>query len=92
MPSTMQAPPAASDLKREISELLGMPADEIADDDSLAMLGVGSLEVMRLATRWRRAGLDIDFTALVEEPTVADWERHLREVWAAAGTGAEGSS
>ncbi len=91
MRATMEAPPAVGDLKSAIAELLDVPADEIADDDNLAMLGVGSLEVMRLATRWRRDGLDVDYKELVAEPTVADWEQHLSRVWDAART-EEGSS
>ena len=91
MGATIQAPPAVSELKSAIAELLDVPADQIADDDNLAMLGVGSLEVMRLATGWRRDGLDVDYKELVAEPTVADWEQHLSRVWAATQT-EEGSS
>jgi mycobactin phenyloxazoline synthetase len=86
MPQTMQLPPTADDIKRAIADLLEIGPEEIGDDQTLSMLGVSSLEVMRLVTRWRRAGLTVDFEWLMSEPTVGAWEAHLREVWAGAGS------
>jgi mycobactin phenyloxazoline synthetase len=78
----MQLPPTADDIKQAIAGLLEIDAEEIGDDQTLATLGVSSLEVMRLVTRWRRAGLAVDFEWLLSEPTVGAWETHLRELWA----------
>lgn len=76
--------PAAEGLRAEVREtvadLIGVAATEIADDVNLVLLGLGSLQVMRQSSRWRRAGTPVDFDTLVAEPTVAAWARHLEEV------------
>lgn len=81
-PSTMDTGPAAAELKRKIADLVGAAPEQIGDDDNLAMLGVGSLEVMRLVTGWRRAGLAVDFSELIAQPTVREWAALLAAAWA----------
>ncbi|BBB00124.1 hypothetical protein RVR_7041 [Actinacidiphila reveromycinica] len=82
-------PPAAEDTRREVREaaakIMGITPEEIDDDANLVMLGLGSLQVMRMSSRWRRAGTPVDFDTLVAEPTVRAWAAHVAQVRAAAG-------
>ncbi|MEJ3655424.1 phosphopantetheine-binding protein [Actinomycetes bacterium KLBMP 9759] len=77
--------PSTADFLREaVGELSGIPVDEIADDVNLVLLGVGSLEVMRLSTKLRRRGLPVEFEVLAAEPTIDAWAAHVDEVRRAA--------
>ncbi|WP_232668443.1 phosphopantetheine-binding protein [Pseudonocardia sp. TRM90224] len=71
-------------LREAVTELSGIPGDELAGDANLVQLGVGSLEVMRLATRWRRRGLAVEFAVLAAEPTIDAWAAHVDDVRGAA--------
>jgi aryl carrier-like protein len=67
-------------LREAIAQIVGVGPEEITDDSNLVVLGLGSLEMMRLVTKWRRQGIDADFSELVAQPTVGDWTAHLRAV------------
>src|ERR1022692_4037370 len=69
-----------------IAETLGTPASGLSDDDELLYLGLDSIQVMRLASRWRRAGIDVTYAELIERPTVGQW-RELLAGKVSAGTG-----
>ena len=47
----------------------------IRADDNLVELGLDSMQVMRLVNRWRRAGLHVNFADLMENPTLAAWQK-----------------
>ncbi|MDT9691493.1 phosphopantetheine-binding protein [Streptomyces sp. P9(2023)] len=75
------APLTGEELRSALAGLIGVPAAEIADDANLIQLGLESLQVMRLATKWRRAGLSVAFGDLAADPTFAAWnERVTREL------------
>ncbi|MEE3922532.1 condensation domain-containing protein [Micromonospora sp. BRA006-A] len=44
-----------------------------ASDGDLIACGLDSLKVMRLASRWRAAGVDVKYAELMERPTLAGW-------------------
>ncbi|MET8567696.1 amino acid adenylation domain-containing protein [Streptomyces sp. NPDC004783] len=69
--------PLLDSIRAEVAAKLGIPADEIGADEDLVGLGLDSLGVMTLATAWQADGADITFGDLIEEPTLAAWERLL---------------
>jgi aryl carrier-like protein len=69
--------PTLDDLRKDIAAMLGLDPDEIPLDANLVHLGVDSLGLMRLANRWRRAGIRVPFRELAAEPTLAAWRRFL---------------
>ncbi|WP_405009708.1 condensation domain-containing protein [Kitasatospora sp. NBC_01539] len=81
MTSTHPAPPAADlskdDIRNAVAGLLEVPADSIPDTDNLIRHGMDSIRMMRLAGGWRRAGADITFQRLAEQPTVERWHELL---------------
>ncbi|MFD3936182.1 phosphopantetheine-binding protein [Streptomyces sp. NPDC058611] len=79
---TAAAPPlTGEELRSALADLIGITPSEIEDDANLIHLGLGSLEMMRLVTKWRRAGLGVAFGELASTPTYAAWnERITREM------------
>ena len=65
------------ELRETVATVLNRPAEEIPGDANLVLLGISSLEIMRLVSRWRRQKLPVSFEALVTEPTLNQWLAHL---------------
>ncbi|OBI77410.1 non-ribosomal peptide synthetase, partial [Mycobacterium sp. E740] len=57
----------------EVAELLGVSPDEIDPDADLIASGLDSIRMMSLSGRWRKQGIDVNFAALAENPTVRAW-------------------
>ncbi|MEV6210454.1 condensation domain-containing protein [Kitasatospora sp. NPDC051914] len=81
MTRTRSARPAAElsreDIRNTVADLLEVPADSIPDGDNLIRHGMDSIRMMRLAGGWRRAGADVTFQDLAEQPTVERWHELL---------------
>ena len=60
-------------VREEVAELLGVRPEEVDPDADLIASGLDSIRMMSLSGRWRKQGLDINFAALAEKPTVAAW-------------------
>ncbi|HZF89885.1 non-ribosomal peptide synthetase [Streptomyces sp.] len=60
-------------LRAMVSELLGIELTEEDDDSNLFELGLQSLEMMRLANRLSRAGAEVQFAQLSDDPRLAAW-------------------
>lgn len=68
-----------ADIRQAVATTLGVPLDDIDDNENLIEFGLASLSLMRLAADWRANGIDVDFAALAQEPTIADWCELLAE-------------
>ncbi|MFC9249783.1 phosphopantetheine-binding protein [Amycolatopsis thailandensis] len=62
-----------AELRATVATALGIHPDEIDSDANLVSLGLSSLEVMRMASRWRRENHRVSFAALVGTPTLSCW-------------------
>ncbi len=61
-------------MRADLLDILDDPPDALGDHDDLLDLGLDSLQVMALVTRWRKAGLALSAEDLIEaEPTVGGW-------------------
>ncbi|SES10619.1 Aryl carrier domain-containing protein [Streptomyces sp. yr375] len=78
-PATPAPPVTGEELRSVLAELIGVSPAEIEDDANLIRLGLGSLEMMRLVTKWRRAGLGVDFGELTSTPTFAAWNDRITQ-------------
>jgi yersiniabactin nonribosomal peptide synthetase len=67
------------------ADVIGMLGGVTALDDGadLIALGLDSLNVMRLASRWQSEGAAVRFDELMERPTLADWAELLASRWQA---------
>lgn len=66
-------------VREEVAELLGVSPDAVDPDADLIASGLDSIRMMSLSGRWRKQGIDVNFAALAENPTVAAWSALLRE-------------
>ena len=60
-------------LREAVAMALGTEPATIADDDDLLHLGLDSVRMMALASRWRQTGLELKFSELAARPTLAAW-------------------
>lgn len=81
--------PTEFDLRATVAPLLGVEPDAIGLDANLVVLGLSSLEIMRLVSRWRKSRIPVQFDALVAEPTLAGWLAHFDAVGAPVPTDPE---
>ena len=75
-PNTLNAGDSAFDLERmrqDVARTLHEDPAELADDDNLIELGLDSIRAMALATRWREAGVPMEFADMAVQPTLAHW-------------------
>lgn len=66
-------PASMAELKAIIAASLQIPASDMQDEDSLLDWGLDSIRIMSLLENWRRAGVELTFMALAEQPTLAAW-------------------
>ncbi|WP_374351944.1 isochorismatase family protein [Chitinimonas sp.] len=66
-------PASQAALVAEVACLLQLSPSEMQPDDNLLYLGLDSMRLMTLATRWRAAGASVSFAQLGEQPTLAHW-------------------
>ncbi|MFP1744212.1 isochorismatase family protein [Lonsdalea quercina] len=66
-------------LRAELLPLLDEDSEDLEDDENLLDYGLDSVRIMSLVARWRQAGHDLDFVALVKNPTIAHWLHLLTE-------------
>ncbi|WP_412101281.1 amino acid adenylation domain-containing protein [Micromonospora maris] len=60
-------------MREDVAEALGCPPSLVGDDDDLLMLGLDSIALMRLASRWHSQGVPVTFSELIEWRTLAQW-------------------
>ncbi|WP_253207228.1 phosphopantetheine-binding protein [Verticiella alkaliphila] len=71
---TSQTLPLSLDsMRADIARILHEDPAEIGDHDNLIDLGLDSIRAMALATRWRDAGADVEFSELAAQPELAHW-------------------
>lgn len=77
-------------VRKEVAELLGVSPDAVDPDADLIASGLDSIRMMSLSGRWRKQGIDINFAALAQNPTVAAWSALVAErtIGADGGVGA----
>ncbi len=72
--------PTDLELREIVAPLLGIEPDAIEPDANLVVLGLSSLEIMRLVSRWRKNRIPVEFDALVAAPTLNGWLAHFSAV------------
>ncbi|CAN5481252.1 isochorismatase family protein [soil metagenome] len=70
-------PTSMAELKSLIAGSLQLPAADLQEGDNLLDWGLDSIRIMSLLESWRRAGVDITFMTLAEQPTLAAWWTQL---------------
>ncbi|MEU3337901.1 acyl carrier protein [Streptomyces sp. NPDC006668] len=78
--NTPDEPSTLHQLREAVAGILGVAPEEIPQDANLVRLGVDSLGMMRLVNLWRRQGIRLSSRALLTEPTLIGWQRHIEEL------------
>jgi amino acid adenylation domain-containing protein len=60
-------------MRQAVADAIGAEPGAIDDDDDLIGHGLDSITVMRLASGWRRDGLQLKFADLIEKPSLQAW-------------------
>lgn len=71
--NTSNTPLTLARMRQDIAEMLHEDPSEILDDDNLMDLGLDSMRLMTLASRWREAGAPMEFADLAADATLAHW-------------------
>ncbi|BBC32390.1 hypothetical protein SGFS_036840 [Streptomyces graminofaciens] len=72
--------PTEQELRAILAPVLGVEPADIDADASLVVMGLSSLEIMRLVSRWRKQRVPADFEALVGAPTLKGWLAHFESL------------
>lgn len=65
-------------LRTDVARLLHESPDTIGDDDNLMDLGLDSMRLMKLVSQWRTHGVQLEFSDLASEATLAHWWSLIR--------------
>lgn len=89
---TQQRPADLAALRRDVATLLDDPEVlEASAGDDLLDLGLDSMRMMTLVTRWNERGIEIGFVELIEDPTLDAWLRLVTDAPQAPAAPAEQS-
>jgi aryl carrier-like protein len=70
-------PPDERELREIVAPLIDSQPADIPGDANLILLGLSSMEIMRLVGRWRRARVPVVFEELAAAPTLKGWLAHF---------------
>lgn len=82
--ATAGLPATPAELRTTLAAMLQVAPEELREDDNLLDWGLDSIRVMNLLEQWRRAGRELNFMQLAEQPTLGAWWALLREPQTAA--------
>ncbi len=71
--SNTTSPITLERMRHDIALMLHEDPSEIRDDDNLLDLGLDSMRIMTLASRWRDAGAKLEFSDMAAVLTLAQW-------------------
>lgn len=63
-------------VRRSVEQLVA--TTDFTDTDNLVGLGLDSLKIMRLVSRWRKAGVKVTFAEMMAEPALGRWMELLK--------------
>jgi len=66
-------------MRGDIARMIGEEPEAVGLDDNLMDLGLDSMRAMNLVLGWSEAGVELDFSALAEKPTLAGWWAHAEK-------------
>jgi mycobactin phenyloxazoline synthetase len=65
----------AEGIRAEVAGLLELEPEDLDVRENLTLQGITSLEIMTLAGRWNRDGDPVQYSDMLERPTIEDWTR-----------------
>ncbi|MDI1261535.1 isochorismatase family protein [Aquabacterium sp.] len=65
--------PSEQALLLDVAKVMEMPASDLQADDNLVDMGLDSIRLMAMIGHWKKAGSQVDFSALAKVPTIQAW-------------------
>lgn len=78
-------------MRQDIARILNEDPADIANDDNLIELGLDSMRLMTLSSRWSDDGVYLEFSELAAEATLDHWWTLAQRVLATRGNAGEKS-
>ena len=60
-------------MRQDVANILDVDLDEVDVDENLIFLGLDSIRIMTLHSRWKKIGIDIELAEMVGKNTIKDW-------------------
>ena len=60
-------------MRQDIADILHEDAADIGNDDNLIELGLDSMRMMTLSSRWNEAGVYLEFSEMASIATLTHW-------------------
>jgi bifunctional isochorismate lyase/aryl carrier protein len=73
MKNTALPPFTLDRMRQDIADILHEDPADIGDDDNLIELGLDSMRMMTLSSRWNEAGVYLEFSELASTATLNHW-------------------
>ncbi len=60
-------------MQQDVAEILDLDIEEIDVDENLMLLGLDSIRAMSLFEKWRKQGVDVTFSEVIQKVTLRAW-------------------
>ena len=60
-------------MRKDVADILDVDLDEVDVDENLIFLGLDSIRVMTLHSRWKALGFNVELAEMVALHTIKDW-------------------
>ncbi|WP_181763938.1 phosphopantetheine-binding protein [Streptomyces albidus (ex Kaewkla and Franco 2022)] len=70
---TNNGPLGLDEMRSAVAAQIGVEESAVGDGSDLIELGLDSMAMMTLATRWRYRGVEVSLRELYENPTLLGW-------------------
>ncbi|HHC7308247.1 TPA: isochorismatase family protein [Vibrio campbellii] len=72
-PSDSSSALSLESMRKDVADILDVDLDEVDVDENLIFLGLDSIRVMTLHSRWKALGLNVELAEMVALHTIKDW-------------------
>ncbi|UTZ25450.1 isochorismatase family protein [Vibrio campbellii] len=72
-PSDSSSALSLESMRKDVADILDVDLDEVDVDENLIFLGLDSIRVMTLHSRWKALGFNVELAELVALHTIKDW-------------------
>jgi aryl carrier-like protein len=67
--------PTRQEIRAQAASILKRHPGSIDDDVNLLEMGIDSLALMTLASKWRYQGVEVTLREMLEDPTIRGWSQ-----------------
>ena len=72
-PSTVASTLSLETMRKDVADILDVDLDEVDVEENLIFLGLDSIRVMTLHSRWKALGFNVELAEMVALHTIKEW-------------------